>query len=88
MDMSNPDALPEQITEPFQLEVNYAYQDDENKPRNEYFIIDVVSFHTLPAYLTSLDQRDIATLMGKLQFDARMQEAQNQPHSFGNNSAM
>jgi len=86
MDMSTPDAPPVKITEPFQLEVNYAYKDEENKPRDEYFLIDVVSFDTLLAHLTVIEQRDITSVMGRLQWDARMREANNQRRSSGNNS--
>ena len=49
----------EQITEPFQLEVNYAYIDKDRNGKNEYFLIDVVSIDKLPDFLAVLEKRDI-----------------------------
>ena len=87
MDMTNPDAVVEKITEPFQLEVNYAYIDDKKNSQNEYFLIDVVSIDTLQTFLSTLEKRDIETLMAKLRWDAIMNNKDNQSRqSSGSNS--
>src|SRR3989344_179133 len=78
MDMANPDAVVEKITEPFQLEVNYAYINDKKNSQNEYFLIDVVSIDTLQTFLSTLEKRDIETLMAKLRWDAIMNNKDNQ----------
>ncbi len=65
------------ITEPFQLEVNYAYTDKDRNDHNEYFLIDVVSFDTLPAFLASaIEKADVPAITDKLTWDARRSRAQ------------
>jgi hypothetical protein len=49
----------EAITEPFQLEVNYAYIDKDRESRNDYFLIDVVSIDKLPTFLSNLEKVDV-----------------------------
>jgi len=61
----------ELITEPFQLEVNYAYIDESNNKHNEYFLIDVVSIDTLPEFLSMLEKKDILKIRGKLSLEER-----------------
>lgn len=41
------DSEPEQITENFQLEVQYAYTDQSNNARDDHFLIDFVEFDRL-----------------------------------------
>jgi len=41
----------ESISEPFQLEVNYAFVDNQGKERLEYFLIDVVSLDKLNEFI-------------------------------------
>jgi hypothetical protein len=79
----------EPITEPFQLEVNYAYVDKERTGRNEYFLIDVVSFDKLPEFLAMLEKTDIKAVIGKLCWEERQKKAdrQNRERGAGNNSA-
>jgi len=72
----------EPITEPFQLEVNYAYIDKDRGGHNEYFLIDVVSIDKLPEFLSMLEKTDIKAIKEKLFFEKR----QN-PKGPGNNSA-
>lgn len=72
VDMTNLNNEVVKITEPFQLEVNYAYVDEKKNTQNEYFLIDVVSVETLPAFLSILECRDIATLMDKIIWDERV----------------
>jgi hypothetical protein len=57
------------ITEPFQLEVNYAYIDKNKSGRNEYFLIDVVSIDKLPSFFSMLETRDIKTICNKAAYD-------------------
>ena len=59
VDMEN-DTNPEKISENFQIEVNYAYQ-DYNKKQNEYFLIDMVTFDLLDNFLNILEE-DIKAL--------------------------
>lgn len=78
----------EPITEPFQLEVNYAYVDRERTGRNEYFLIDVVSIDKLPEFLAMLEKTDISAVSGKIGWEERQKRAQQQNHGGqGNNSA-
>lgn len=56
------------ITKPFQLEVNYAYIDNQGA-RNEYFLIDVVSLEQLPEFLSKMEAIEIKTMQGKLAED-------------------
>ena len=79
----------EPITEPFQLEVNYAYVDKERTGRNEYFLIDVVSFDKLPEFLAMMEKTDIKAVIGKLCWEERQKKAdrQNRERGAGNNSA-
>jgi hypothetical protein len=46
------------INDNFQLEVNYAYLDLSNKHSNEYFLIDIVSYDKIDAFLDDL-QTDV-----------------------------
>ena len=47
------------VTDNFQLEVNYAYVDHARSPRDEYFLIDVVSVDRLDAFLADLVAMDV-----------------------------
>lgn len=61
------------ITEPFVLEVNYAYTDKDRNSVNEYFLIDVVSLDKLPEFLAStIEGIDVALLSEKLRWDKRI----------------
>lgn len=79
----NGDGTPVPITEPFAIEVNYAYTDKDRSGVSEYFLIDVVSLEKLPEFLASaIEGADVATLSNKLQWDKRVQgrgENQNIP---------
>lgn len=68
----------EPITEPFQLEVNYAYVDKERSGRNEYFLIDVVSIDKLPEFLTMLEKTDIKAVREKIGWERRQGKKQSQ----------
>lgn len=75
----NGDGTAKPITEPFQLEVNYAYTDKDRNGHNEYFLIDVVSLDKLPEFLSSvIEKLDVATISEKLIWDKRMQPQQQQ----------
>ncbi len=45
----------EVIEDNFQLEVNYAYVDQNRNNRNDYFLIDVVSFDRLDFFLNQIE---------------------------------
>jgi hypothetical protein len=47
------------VADNFQLEVNYAYVDHARSPRDEYFLIDVVSIDRLAAFLADLVATDV-----------------------------
>jgi len=49
------DAEPTNITENFQLEVNYAYTTLDGGNNNEYFLIDIVSFDLLESFLEKIE---------------------------------
>jgi hypothetical protein len=57
------------ITEPFELEVNYAYVDKERNNQNEYFLIDVVSLDKLTAFLLSIESTDLTIIKEKIIWD-------------------
>lgn len=78
----------EQIEEPFQLEVNYAYVDKNRTGCNEYFLIDVVSIDKLAEFLVMLEKSDIKAVIGKICWDEQQNRANQQSRrGFGNNSA-
>lgn len=71
------DGEPQPITEPFALEVNYAYTDKDHKGVNEYFLIDVVSLDKLPDFLASaIEKADVAALAEKIRWDKRTERSQ------------
>ena len=45
------DADPVPIDRAFNLEVNYAYTDPSGRQQNAFFLIDIVNFEELPAFL-------------------------------------
>lgn len=73
----------EQITEPFQLEVNYAYIDGAKGAKNEYFLIDVVSIEKLPEFFIALEENDVAVITENLSWQERQNQRQMES---GNNS--
>ncbi len=78
MEDGSEDAKP--ITEPFQLEVNYAYVDKDRKEHNEYFLIDVVSFDKLPEFLSSLEKKDVKIIsydLGQKESEMRRNQRDN-----------
>jgi hypothetical protein len=64
------DRVPVPITEPFQLEVNYAYLDKNKNPSNEYLIVDVVSIDKLENFLNSdIKENDVSVIKEKIIFN-------------------
>ena len=53
----------EEISEHFQLEVNYAYIDTNKKDRKEYFLIDVVNYEEIDSFLEII-QADVEAIAG------------------------
>ena len=47
---------PSSISDNFQIEVQYAYQDRSNRELDEYFLVDVVEFEQLEKFVTDLEQ--------------------------------
>lgn len=68
----------EKITEPFQLEVNYAYTDISKVARSEYFLIDVVSLEKLPEFLANIAKTDVGVISEHIRWEQRNMEAQRQ----------
>jgi hypothetical protein len=86
--MSDDTGKVESITEPFQLEVNYAYIDKDRSSRNEYFLIDVVSFDKLSGFLSMLEKTDIKIIRENIRWEKRQERVEKQNRGkFGNNSA-
>jgi len=48
-------STPDVIHDNFQLEVNYAYLDQSKNHRNEFFLIDIVDFNNINAFLALLE---------------------------------
>ncbi len=55
VDMEQP-GEPKLVENNFQLEVNYAYLDNQQNSRMEYFLIDIVDFNKLDLFLAVLDE--------------------------------
>ncbi len=87
-EMSDDTGNVEPITEPFQLEVNYAYIDKERSGHNEYFLIDVVSIDTLPEFLSMLEKKDIKAIREKLAWDERMKKVEEQNRGVRSNPGL
>lgn len=85
-DMSDDTGKVEPITEPFQLEVNYAYIDKDRTGHNEYFLIDVVSIDKLPEFLAKLENTDIQAVIRKIAWEERYERNQRQNRE--NNSSI
>ena len=47
---------PEQISENFQLEMQYAYVDRNGQHKDDYFLLDFVEFDRLESFTTAIDQ--------------------------------
>ena len=45
-----------------QLELNYAYHDVSGRAKNEYFLVDVVNFQEIEAFLSLLEREDIKVI--------------------------
>ncbi|MFH0829391.1 MAG: hypothetical protein V1907_04425 [Candidatus Kerfeldbacteria bacterium] len=58
----------EQITDVFQAEINYAFIDVDNNKKNEFFIVDIVSFEKLKQYLDALNEHDVTALRTKMEW--------------------
>ncbi len=78
-DMADDTGKTERITEPFQLEVNYAHIDKDRNTRNEYFLIDVVSIDMLAAFLAKLEETDVTAVRGKLSWEERTSDRDDTP---------
>ena len=50
------------ISEDFQLEVNYAYVSKGGNSRLDYFLIDIVDFNKFEIFLTVLQDDDIGSI--------------------------
>ncbi|HIG96494.1 TPA: hypothetical protein HA249_06450 [Candidatus Woesearchaeota archaeon] len=61
----------EQISKPFQLEVNYAYKNMGGVGLNEYFLIDVIDIEQLSAFLASIEKTDITAVKEHLLWEER-----------------
>lgn len=64
------------ITENFQIEINYAYKNKKNDNITKYFLIDVVEIPTLERFIDELEEKDIYLLRNSLAYDLRHQEAE------------
>lgn len=49
------DTVPSNITENFQLEVNYAYMTSDGNNKNEYFLIDILNFDLFDSFLEKIE---------------------------------
>ncbi len=50
------------INDNFQLEVNYAYLNEDKTSKNEYFLIDVIDFEKFDLFLKELEEKDVAII--------------------------
>ncbi len=63
---------PEEISENFEIETQYAYFDHSKKQRKEYFLIDVCNLDTLKRYLEMIEKSDLGAVKEKMSWDASM----------------
>ena len=66
VEIDDPDQ-PKPIDDNFELEVNYAYLDDQKNNKTEYFLIDIVDFEKLDGFLSILEA-DVAAILSILRF--------------------
>ncbi len=66
---------PENITENFEIETQYAYFDHSKNQRNEFFLIDVASLDTLENHLQMLETKDLKAIKEKLSWNDREEES-------------
>jgi len=70
----------EEVTQPFQLEVNYAYLDEKKKPQNEFFLIDVITIDQIAQYTQELKKKDVlqaAQMVIRSSYSQSQQESEN-----------
>ena len=48
------DVDPANISDNFQLEINYAYMTSDGNNRNEYFLIDIINFDSIDSFLEKI----------------------------------
>ena len=65
------EAILEKISDPFQLEVNYAYVDRKGDSHRRYFLIDVVSIEKLGEFLSILEKTDVGTVQEDISWKRR-----------------
>ena len=49
------DVEPSNISDNFQLEINYAYMTSNGNNRNEYFLIDILNFDLIENFLDKIE---------------------------------
>ncbi len=57
---------PKSIEDNFQMEIRYAYRDNQQHNRNEYFLIDIASEDTLEKLLSDIEEKDIKAIKEKV----------------------
>lgn len=60
------EAPPINVKDNFQLEINYAYYNQDKRSITEYFLVDVVSFLSLEQLLKDIEDKDIDTIKTSL----------------------
>lgn len=75
--MSDASQKIEVVTEPFQLEVNYAYLDTDKKPQNEFFLIDVITINQIDEYLAHIEGTDVKEKKSLIYTEASMNRHQS-----------
>ncbi len=59
----------DQLTQKFQLEVNYAYLDSDKNTKTDYFLIDVADFNNLGILIKEIEDADVNAVREKLNAD-------------------
>lgn len=60
---------PEQITNNFQMEIQYAYLDKNKSNKNEYFLLDFVAFDKLNHFIDDIEKKDLGAVKEKIAFE-------------------
>lgn len=68
-DIENEDNI-QLIESNFQFEVQYAYFDNKQRKKNEYFLVDIVDFNNMDSFTKLMEESEIKALKQKLRDEA------------------
>lgn len=75
----------EEISDNFQMEVNYSFTDRQNKPATKYFLLDIINGDKLENFLDMLGKNDVQIMKNQLAWQVRrnsFERTKNEHNSF------